>query len=445
MSVIASVINATRKNEKEANRFSARCMLIIAGIGAIAWFLNYFRVFNEPVSSMTFAMSALDIFYIIPIFLCRIDKIWVKYVIMLCSTLGICFFTYAIPAFAVIAFCVPMVISCHYYCEKLTWITLLDCQVLYSITAIVYEIVRMNATPQEILTYSYRTIFPRIVILLGIAVICVPLAKRTEKLLDEVALEHSERERLGTELNVATRIQSNMLPSIFPYLPEREEFDIFASMNPAKEVGGDFYDFFMVDQNHLALVMADVSGKGVPAALFMVIAKTLIKNVAQQGKSAAEVLNEVNRNLCENNKEEMFVTVWIGILDINTGVMQCANAGHEFPAIRRKGGQFELFKDVHGLVLAGMEFSKYRQYEIQFNPGDTLFVYTDGVPEATNSSDELFGTDRMVAALNKSGADCKSILECIKVDVDAFVGEAPQFDDLTMLAMNYRGVAKENV
>ncbi len=244
------------------------------------------------------------------------------------------------------------------------------------------------------------------------------------------------------ELNVASNIQRDMLPCIFPPFPERTEFDIYASMNPAKEVGGDFYDFFLVDQEHLALVIADVSGKGVPAALFMVIAKTLLKNCALVEKSPKKILETVNNQLCENNKEEMFVTVWLAIYEIGTGKLTAANAGHEYPVIRKSGGDFELVKDKHGLVLAGMENSRYREYELVLQPGETLFVYTDGVPEATDAEEALFGTERMLQVLNQSkDAAPEELLKNMKEAIDTFVGKAPQFDDITMLALRNR---KEN-
>lgn len=246
----------------------------------------------------------------------------------------------------------------------------------------------------------------------------------------------AEKERIGAELDVARHIQASMLPCIFPPFPERHEFDIYATMTPAKEVGGDFYDFFFVDSNHLALVMADVSGKGVPAALFMMISKTLIKSIAQNGLSPAKVLEKVNNQLCENNEAEMFVTVWLGILEISTGKMKCVNAGHEFPAIMRKGGNWELYKDKHGFVVAGMENAKYKEYELEFHPGDKLFVYTDGVAEATNVNNELYGTERMITALNKAkDKQVKELLESVHGDVDAFAGDAEQFDDITMLTL----------
>lgn len=255
----------------------------------------------------------------------------------------------------------------------------------------------------------------------------------------------AEKERIGAELDVAHHIQESSLPRLFPAFPEREEFDIFASMTPAKEVGGDFYDFFFVDEDHLALVMADVSGKGVPAAMFMMISKTLIKSAAQSGLTPKEVLGKVNNQLCEGNEAGMFVTVWLGILEISTGKMLCANAGHEYPAIMRKGGDFELLKDKHGFVLAGMEDARYREYEIELNAGDRFFVYTDGVPEATDAHDTLYGTDRMLLALNQGkNGNCEDLLDTVRKDVDAFVGEAPQFDDLTMLCIEIRqSISKE--
>lgn len=250
----------------------------------------------------------------------------------------------------------------------------------------------------------------------------------------------AEKERIGAELEVATQIQASMLPCIFPAFPERKEFDIYASMTPAKEVGGDFYDFFLVDDNHLAMVIADVSGKGVPAALFMVIAKTLLKNCAQTGASPKQVLERVNNQLCENNDAEMFVTVWLGILDLSTGGLVAANAGHEYPALRRAEGSFELVKDKHGFVLAGMEGSRYQEYDLKLEPGDTLFVYTDGVAEATDAHEELYGTDRMLKALNQMGdVGPEALLPGVKADIDAFVGQAPQFDDITMLGLRFIG------
>lgn len=258
--------------------------------------------------------------------------------------------------------------------------------------------------------------------------------------VDNLTKVTAEKERIGAELNVATQIQADALPSVFPAFPDRNEFDIYASMNPAKEVGGDFYDFFLIDDDHLGLVMADVSGKGVPAALFMMISKTLLQNQTYFSKSPAEILHIVNNQLCQHNSADMFVTVWLGILELSTGKLLAANAGHEYPAIKKANGEFELYRDKHGLVLAGMEGAKYKEYELTLQKNDVLFVYTDGVPEATNSENVLFGTDRMIEALNKHKDEkIMGLLNNLRVEIDAFVGDAPQFDDITMLALQYFG------
>ena len=211
-------------------------------------------------------------------------------------------------------------------------------------------------------------------------------------------------------------------------------------MEPAKEVGGDFYDFFLVDDDHLCVVIADVSGKGVPAALFMMASKIILANNAMLGKSPAQILQDTNAAICSNNREEMFVTVWLGILELSTGKLVAANAGHEYPVVKQPGEDYTLLKDKHGFVIGGMDGVKYAQYEVQLKPGSKLFLYTDGVPEATDSEEKLFGTDRMLAALNAlPDADPKAILEGVRKAVDGFVREAEQFDDLTMVCVEYRG------
>ena len=251
-----------------------------------------------------------------------------------------------------------------------------------------------------------------------------------------------EKERVATELNVATNIQMHMLPSVFPPFPERKEFDIYATSVPAKEVGGDFYDFFLVDHDHIAVVMADVSGKGVPAALFMVIAKTLIKNRTQVSASLdpAKILYDVNNQLCEGNEAGMFVTVWLAILQISTGKGMVANAGHGSPMVLRAGGQYEHIVRKHSPGVAMMEGTRFKEYEIEMHPGDRFFVCTDGVTEAIDKDEELFGVQRLQAALNENPeADPKESLENVKKHMDAFVGDAEQFDDITMLNFVYYG------
>ena len=262
------------------------------------------------------------------------------------------------------------------------------------------------------------------------------MTKRIEQYIVDITAITAEKERIGAELSVATQIQADMLPCIFPAFPEREDFDIYASMSPAKEVGGDFYDFFLLDDDHLVMVMADVSGKGVPAALFMVISKTIIKNQAQFSDSPKQILETANNLLQENNAEDMFVTVWLGILEISTGKLKAVNAGHEYPVIRGADGKFEILKDKHGMVLGTMPGLKYKEYDAEIEEGGCLFLYTDGVAEATDAKNELYGTERMLEALNRDPmAKPPQLLVNVRADIDAFVGEAPQFDDITMLAM----------
>jgi len=259
-----------------------------------------------------------------------------------------------------------------------------------------------------------------------------------KKYISDLTAATAEKERIGAELSVATHIQSSMLPIIFPPFPDREEIDIFASMNPAKEVGGDFYDFFMIDERHVAIVMADVSGKGVPAALFMVIGKTLIKDHTVPGTDPADIFMTVNNLLCESNGEGLFITAFMGILDMVTGEFRYVNAGHEPPYIFHDG-KYTMHKIPSAFVLAGMEDMKYKSGSIMLEPGDKVFQYTDGVTEATDADKQLYGDERLNAILNKiGGVPANDLLKAVKEDIDRFVGAAPQFDDITMLCLEYK-------
>ena len=441
------------ENEREANRYSCRCLQVMALIAALAWLLNLLGVFIVPPAVMNLGMPVCILSFLLPTILSSKMSLLgggFKYLIMGCCILGITVLSAAIPKHTVLAWIAPVLLSCHYYSRKLTASSLAASVVCLYAAGIASLFVGegdpnlTNAFHMEdaVITpevFSEAVLFfllPRSAILVGMSFVCITVAKRTRSLLEKQAADSSARQRIETELNVATQIQADMLPRIFPAFPERKEFDIYASMTPAKEVGGDFYDFFLVDDDHLAMVIADVSGKGVPAALFMVIAKTLLKNAVQMGASPKAALEKVNNQLCENNEAEMFVTVWLGVYEISTGKLTAANAGHEYPAIRRAGGQFELFKDRHGFVLAGMKDAHYREYELEIGVGDTLFLYTDSVTEATDGANTLYGTDRMLAALNQTcSLDSENLLHQVKADIDRFAGTAPQFDDITMLSL----------
>ncbi len=266
------------------------------------------------------------------------------------------------------------------------------------------------------------------------------LAAEMDDYIGRIETISAEKQRVSTELSMARRIQEAMLPHVFPPFPERAEFDIYASMDPAKAVGGDFYDFFLIDDDNLGIVIADVSGKGVPAALFMMASKIILQSCAMLGGSPSDILTKTNEAICSNNQEEMFVTVWMGILEISSGRLTAANAGHEYPVLKYPDGRFELFKDRHGMVIGGMPGIKYKEYELKLTPGTKLFLYTDGLPEATDADGKMFGTGRMVEALNtEPDASPERVLQNINSAVDAFVGDAEQFDDLTMLCLEYSG------
>jgi sigma-B regulation protein RsbU (phosphoserine phosphatase) len=264
--------------------------------------------------------------------------------------------------------------------------------------------------------------------------------RRMEREQMEMENRKKEQERIAEELSMAREIQANALPSVFPPFPERTEFSLYASMTPAREVGGDFYDFFLTDSNHLALVIADVSDKGIPAALFMMESMTQIRNRMMGGCDPATALEWVNRQLCQRYASKMFVTVWLAVLDISTGRGLACNAGHEPPALCRKGGVFELLRYRHDFIVGGFPNTRYQNRAFELHPGDSLFVYTDGVPEATAGSGEMFTELRLEAILNTCrGCAPDDILQGVKDAVDAFVGDAEQFDDLTMMCLEYRG------
>ena len=312
--------------------------------------------------------------------------------------------------------------------------------ILAAIAALVFLLI--------VLTLAYRLIvsrgtmlavlIPVFFLLLASALICTENARRGQTVALE---EEKEAERLKMELELAKNVQSNMLPSIYPAFPERKEFDIYARTEPAKELGGDFFDFQMIDKDHLALIIADVSGKGIPAAMFMMASKIIIHNMAKnRSHDPAKILKAVNKQIGANNDTDMFVTLWLGILELSTGMLSAANAGHEYPCLMHKNRDFILLKDPHGLVLGAMDKSDYRSYEIQLVPGDTVFLYTDGVTEAVNAKNEEFGLERMVDALNlELEAPVAKLVDNVRGAINAFVGDAPQADDITMMVLRYFG------
>lgn len=460
------------QNDYDANRLSFYVILTCAVILIISWTLNMAGIFTVAKIRMNILAISGLIEFAVPIVLYlkfKGKRRWLKYV-MVITLLFVCTQLFSILNHNVILIMVlPVMLSSRYFSKGFTvMISILT--VLFataaSIMTVLYGIIDLNFYPspengtvivierklrdavmalsvdpsKAVISMMINGFLPRLLVFTVIGFISVYIAKRGH----DMVLRQNEIARASAnvkaELNTATQIQIGMVPNIFPAFPERKEFDVYAGIYTAKEVGGDFYDFFLIDDKHLAMVMADVSGKGVPAALFMMASKILINDRALMGGTPAEILEFVNNRICSNNQAEMFVTVWLGILDIETGNVIAANAGHEYPAIRRSGKQFELLKDKHGFVVGGMEGIKYKDYEFKLNKGDSIFLYTDGIPEATDANQEQFGTDRMMSALNiDPNGTPEEILSNVKNEVNSFVGDAVQFDDLTMLCLRYNG------
>lgn len=453
---VQSEPKAILENEMEANRYAARCLVACAIVGTIAWIFNFVGIFIIPPLVMNIAMPLMIVFFLLPSVACKLTDGkpgWIKFFNLLCVIIGVFILSSAMPKHGVLTWALPLMLSCHYYSKRVTQLTLVLSWILFSASIYIGLYIgegdmnlltgvgiggNREITDEMIFNASLFFVLPRALILLGLSSICTTMATRTRMLLHRQIRDSEERQRISTELDVATHIQADMLPRIFPAFSDRAEFDIYASMNPAKEVGGDFYDFFMVDEKHLAIVIADVSGKGVPAALFMVIGKTLIKDHTKPGVDLGAVFSEVNDLLCESNSEGLFITAFEGVLDLETGDFTYVNAGHEIPFIAKAGGIYEPYKLQPGFVLAGMEHMKYQSGRITLSPGDKLFQYTDGITEATNAEKELYGMNRLTDVLVKNtGCTPAALLPAVKADIDAFVGDAPQFDDITMLCVEY--------
>ena len=455
-----------KENEKNANHYTVRCLMFAAVVTVLIWILNLLDFFIVDDALMNLVMPISIVLLLIPLLLERFAHIpssILRYILFLFFVLVIAMMSVAMPRHLVLAWACPVILACHYYSPKFARFALIA--TLIMMLASLYggilfgewdrnilgnyieeydnlsgRLAYLRGEGRSIYLHAFEFYYlPRAGILCVVYLICSTLSRRTRGLLIKQGKAAREAERVSTELNVAHHIQTSMLPSIFPAFPDHEEFDIYASMTPAKEVGGDFYDFFMVDDRHLAVVIADVSGKGVPAALFMVIGKTLIKDHTQQGSDLGAVFTEVNELLCQSNSEGLFITAFEGVLDLDTGDFVYVNAGHDAPYICRKDGSYEPLSVKPGFVLAGLENTKFSEGKITLGEGDKLFHYTDGVTEATNADNVLYGKSRLLLILNKNRkGNPKETLSSVKADIDTFVGDAPQFDDITMLCVEYR-------
>ena len=459
------------ETEIHANKLGALILLSSGLILVIILILTALGVFLLPLESVLSPAVQAIVEIIVLLAICyfvKYDAWWLKPILLLGLVLVYARLDAMLTHKAAILMVIPVVFSSRYFSKRLTIFTSILTTVVFACSAywgatnglINLNIVTFPEGTQMIATGGFlgdaiknagatdeMLIFntmvfdyvPKWLMFSIIAIISCNIARRGRQIVVSQHEKDVKSARIESELNLATNIQAAMLPSIFPAFPERREFDIYATMNPAKEVGGDFYDFFLIDDDHLCMVMADVSGKGVPAALFMMASKIILANNAMMGKSPAQILSDTNAAICSNNREEMFVTVWLGIFEISTGKLVAANAGHEYPAIKKPDGKFELFKDKHGFVIGGMDGVKYKEYEIDLQPGSKVFLYTDGIPEATNQDGEMFGVQNMLKALNSdTDATPDETIKNLHSSVDSFVKDAEQFDDLTMLCFEYK-------
>lgn len=469
--------NVLQNNEIQANKLVGFTMFLGSAVLATVWVLSSIGIFHVPDREIKRVILQGMLELLIPALLCRLTKArpkWLKYVLLI-ELLVVMARTDAILGFnVVLVMVIPVILSCRYFSRRFTICISVLTAVLFALaafanaywnvgyldlnfydppkgTVLIMENTLKNAVEAVGVDRMVRTeqvmilsFLPKLMIFLVIAVVCVKIAGKGRNMVLEQEQITKKNARVESELELANNIQTHMLPTIFPPFPNREEIELYAIMDPAKEIGGDFYDFFMIDDRNLALVIADVSGKGIPAALFMVIAKTLIKNEVSMGEEPAEAFSKVNQMLCEGNDENMFVTAWLGILDTETGKLSYVNAGHNPPLLRQNGGEFEYLKSRPGFVLAGMEGIHYKQYETMLKPGDEIFLYTDGVTEAENEEKAFYGADRLKRYLNQhAGEHVRELLHGLRKDIGEFAGAEEQFDDITMLAMYYREKRKD--
>lgn len=457
------------ESEVAGNRLVTNVMIFLAVLLVGTYFATAAGLFVIEMQYMkpVLIFGLIEIF--IPFIICKIfkgERKWIK-VMLLLSIVLVCaqvdsVLTYDVP----IIMSIPVVLSIRYYDKRLTIATIIISVIAFAFSCwygclhgqlnlckvpletgevinIVNDSLRNSVFEHgfDMDAYVLRSLrlafLPKLMIYSVIAVISTIIASVGRKMVFAQDSESRKHERIASELDLASDIQANMLPKILPGNPEKLDFTLYAKNVPAKEVGGDFYDYFMIDEDRVAIVMADVSGKGVPAALFMVIAKTLIKDHSQLGVGPAQTFTRVNNLLCEGNDAGLFVTAWLGILELSSGKLTYVNAGHNPPLIKRNGS-YEYLKCRPGFVLAGMENIKYKEAEIVLEKGDGVFLYTDGVTEDTDINNELYGEERLLQFMNEHIHDTpKDKIHALFAELHKFEKEAEQFDDITMLALDY--------
>ena len=466
------------ENERHANIVVATIMFNIFILAVLIYIMTAMGIFNVNQSLMLDVTLRSIFTLFIPSIIAFILKgkgKYLKFILLTFLTLSIGSIYSLLTYTATLLLIIPVLLAARYYSKNFTIFVAVITVVMLGVveflgihiglldlnyvelpkgtnltieTNILDAVKDLDLNKHEIEKYiMLNSYLPKLFIyIFVIAFACVQVSQSGRKMIDRQKELSEEGARIESELNIAKGIQKNILPSTFPIFPEYKEFDIYASMKPAKEVGGDFYDMFLTDENHLAMVIADVSGKGVPAALIMMTARTLIKNTALNGNSVDEIFNKVNQMLCEGNTSNHFVTSWFGILDIRNGKLEFVNAGHNPPLLYSKEkNTFEYLKTKPNLILAAMDDTKYMKHEINLEIGDKLFLYTDGVTESTNEKDELYGEKRLQDYLNNHiEQDVENTIKGVKDNIDNFVGNAKQFDDITMLEFLFKEKKGEN-
>ncbi|MCQ2437482.1 MAG: SpoIIE family protein phosphatase [Clostridia bacterium] len=440
------------QNEVHANRLTAIVMFCCSVFLILCMILTAVGVFVENPKTVYTSCTAALAWHLIPCIISyryKFAKPWLKYILLLGLLIGQARIDCGLGYNVTLAILLPVVFSTRYYSAELTITVAAVSTVVFSTSTYLGALTGFTPADLNIVSigvshatvdYARRimqhTFLPKWMLFAIISGVCAEIAGRGHYMVQRQANISQENSRIETELNTARAIQMHSLPEVEEFVKDRDvPFDLATSIVPAKEVGGDFFNYFYVDPTHLALLIADVSGKGVPAALYMMIAKLLLDSIGSTGKSPAHVLAEVNHLLCDKNLEEMFVTVWLGVLDLTSGEIITANAGHENPIICRADGTLEEITTKHGLVLGGIDGAHYRDEVLKLQPGDMLFVYTDGIPEANNPLEEMYGVERLKAALTAAEKTPTALVNAVSEDVARFVGVAPQFDDSTMLTL----------
>ncbi len=452
-------------NEIQSNIATASTIVFMMLSWLLVLLLNASGVFQGRALTKAVALGMLAL--LVPLYIYWTygpERTWMKHLLLGSLIIALAFIDSILTYKTALLMAIPIVISIRYFSRKTTTLValatvaaflisaiagakngLLDLNIIdlpvdiniYVRTRLVEAVKALGLDEGMIIRNTLVLNFaPRCLIFLIIAIAATYSAARGHAMVNE----QKRISQVDEEMRFARQLQLSNLPDAAKFSADHNDFALDALMLPAKSVGGDFYDFYFLDDDHLCLLIADVSGKGVAAALFMMACKSTIRSIARHTSEPKKIIERANLQLMTNNDEEMFVTVWLGVLELSTGKMTCVNAGHEYPAIRYPGGNFELMKDKHGLVMAVVENVHYTEYELQLTPGTKIFVYTDGVPEANNAAEELFGLDRMIEALNKDPETSpEGMLKNVRLAVNYFVEGYDQFDDLTMLGFEYKG------